>query len=50
MNDEDVTKRASDAQDKDPSEGEAEYSFEGFKVEFNERMALTPPAMARARS
>ena len=26
------------------ADGEAEYAFEGFRVEFNERVALTPPA------
>lgn len=34
------------ADEADAAEGEAEYAFEGYKLEFNERVALTPPAPA----
>lgn len=46
MTDED---EAQDTEDRRLEEGDAEYSFEGFKVEFNERIALTPPATAQRR-
>lgn len=48
MGDEDLSKRTK-TEEQPPDDGEAEYSFEGFKVEFNDRIALTPPPTASGK-
>jgi hypothetical protein len=51
MDDEDSASEATqEAKERQTDEGDAEYSFEGFKIEFNDRIALTPPPTARPRS
>lgn len=44
MDDEDDTAEAANANAAAAPEGEAAYEFEGFDIQVNERIALTPAA------
>ncbi len=42
-NEEDILQKKDDSK---PQEQAAEYVFEGFQIDFSEKIALTPPVMA----